>query len=373
MPASSHSSLTSRKRLAFLDWTRGLAALVMLQGHVFHSFTATAERTSPSYMLSQFVGGMTPAIFLFLTGITLAFLMDSQSRKGARPGKRIAATLKRSAYFIGIAFLFRIQLWTFAMGQSPWTDILKVDILNCMALGVALLAPLALVSTMDRIRWAALAGLGIALVSPLVSQGNWSAFHPAVQHYFVPDFNYFSFFPWAAFLAFGLAAGSIIRVTPAAHFGRMFEWVALGGIALLVAGQSFANFPYSPYAKSDFWLNGPTLVLMKLGVMCLLLAGAYLWTTHAVPGKWSWLQQLGSTSLLIYWVHIELVYGRWFGAMKETTPLASTSVMAVVVVLVMLALSMLRTGWRGFPGLVPALKEKLGWAAPMEPARVSGD
>jgi len=35
---------TSTSRLAFLDWMRGLAAVVMLQGHVFHSYTGKEWR-----------------------------------------------------------------------------------------------------------------------------------------------------------------------------------------------------------------------------------------------------------------------------------------------------------------------------------------
>ena len=69
-------------RLGYLDWMRGLAAATMLQGHVFHSFTAPELRTGSAYTLSQFFGGMPPAIFLFLTGITFGFLLDSSERKG---------------------------------------------------------------------------------------------------------------------------------------------------------------------------------------------------------------------------------------------------------------------------------------------------
>ena len=58
-------------RLGFIDWTRGLAAVVMIQGHTFHSFTANDLRDKGPFMLSQFVGGLPPAIFLFLTGIHL--------------------------------------------------------------------------------------------------------------------------------------------------------------------------------------------------------------------------------------------------------------------------------------------------------------
>jgi hypothetical protein len=54
----------------------------MLQGHVFDSFLKPELRPGGAWVLSQFAGGMPPAIFLFLTGVTLAFLMDSSERRG---------------------------------------------------------------------------------------------------------------------------------------------------------------------------------------------------------------------------------------------------------------------------------------------------
>ena len=70
-------------RLTFLDWTRGFVVVTMLNGHVFHSFTQPALRNDGPYALSQFIGGEGPAVFLLLTGITLAFLLDGRERKGA--------------------------------------------------------------------------------------------------------------------------------------------------------------------------------------------------------------------------------------------------------------------------------------------------
>ena len=72
----------TRNRLTFLDWLRGVGGIIMLQGHAFHSFLKPDLRGGAAYMLSQFFGGMPPAIFLFLTGVTLAFLMYSFERKG---------------------------------------------------------------------------------------------------------------------------------------------------------------------------------------------------------------------------------------------------------------------------------------------------
>ncbi len=217
---------TGGQRLAFLDWTRGLAALIMLQGHVFHSFTAKDLRNDGPYVLSQFVGGITPAVFLFLTGVTLAFLMDSTSRKGLTPWQRTWAAARRSGYLLLLAFLFRFQMWVFNGGRSPWTDLFKVDILNCMGLAIIALSPLAIFSTRDRIRFGAISGLFIAGAAPLISMADWSWLHPLVSAWFVPDHRYFSFFPWAAFVAFGLAAGSVIRSVEPASMGRMMEWAA---------------------------------------------------------------------------------------------------------------------------------------------------
>src|SRR6266478_9278932 len=98
------------QRLLYLDWVRGLAAIVMLQGHVFQSFLRNDLREGGPYVMSQFAGGMPPAVFLFLLGVTFAFLMDSQERKGVSPSGRVLGAMRRAGYLFAVAFLFRLQL-----------------------------------------------------------------------------------------------------------------------------------------------------------------------------------------------------------------------------------------------------------------------
>jgi len=349
-------------RLAYLDWARGTAALVMLQGHVFHSFIRPDLRQDAPYVLSQFVGGMTPAVFLFLTGVTLAFLMDSRGKVGLSPAARVWEAFKRSRYLFLLAIAFRLQMWLFAAGGSHWTDIFKVDILNSMGLAIALLAPLAMFSTHDRMRLGFVAGLAIACASPIISGLNLSWLHPFFRAYFVPDPNYFSFFPWAAFVAFGVSAGSVIRVVKEDDMLKVMQWASLIGIALIVGARYFANLPYSLYPNADFWINSPALILIKLGVLYLLLAFAFLWTRYINPGGWSFIRQIGTTSLLVYWVHTEIVYGRWFWFWKESLTPMPTLVIAVVVIVAMVALSGARTGYKGsrsFPEWAKARWEQM--------------
>src|SRR5436190_17810713 len=130
-------SQSSAGRWQYLDWVRGAAAVTMLNGHVFDSFTRNDLRNDGAFVFTQFIGGMPPAIFLFLTGITFGFLMDSTERKGMPPRERWIAALKRSGYLFLFAFAFRLQLWLFGQ-PAPWTDLFKVDILNCMGFAMAL-------------------------------------------------------------------------------------------------------------------------------------------------------------------------------------------------------------------------------------------
>lgn len=347
---------TNTGRLAFLDWTRGLAAIIMLQGHAFHAFTKQELRDSGPYVISQFAGGLPPAAFLFLVGVTLAFLMHSSERKGLAAGARVFAALRRAGYLFTIAFLFRLQLWLFGLPNSPWTDLLRVDILNCMGLAVAVMSVMAVFSTADRVRLCAALGVAIAVASPVVSQLDWSWAPAVVKGYLAPDYLSFGFFPWAAYVAFGMSAGSILRLLGKDQFDRAAQWAALLGFAFVLAGQSMSNFASSVYAKSEFWLDSPWQVAVKVGVMLLLLSFAYLWTRHS-EGRWSWVRQFGVTSLLVYWVHIELIYGRWLWFWKESLTAGQTLAAAFSLVALMLLLAVARTRWKNWR--VPRFS--LGW------------
>ncbi|MBX5494666.1 MAG: DUF1624 domain-containing protein [Bryobacteraceae bacterium] len=373
MPRAPQPPTHSPGRLAFLDWTRGLAALIMLQGHVFHSLTAKELRQDAPYILSQFVGGITPAIFLFLTGVTLAFLLESRARQGIPPLGRVRAALRRAGYLLTLAFLFRLQLWAFGWPHSPWTDLFKVDILNCMALAVGVMSLTGVFTAAERVPVALLAGIGIAAASPIISNLDWSSVHPFLAAYLVPDYQTFSFFPWAAFVAFGVSAGSLLRLPQPVDLARLMQWAAIMGFGLILGGRYFAEIPYSLYQKSEFWLNSPSLVFIKVGVILLIAAFAYLWCQQESVQRWSWVRQLGTTSLIVYWVHIELVYGRWMGSWKESLTVPQTVAVAIVVILAMLALSIAQTKWKAsFRNWVDGFR---GWAASgrLAERRVSGD
>ena len=316
----------------------------MLQGHTYHSFLRQDLRTSSAFILSDFLGGLPSAVFLFLTGVTLAFIMDSRERQGVRAPGRLLASLRRAGYILGLAFLVRLQLWVFAWPGSPWTDLLRVDVLNSMGFALTVLSVMAVFRTVERVRFCAILGLAIAAAAPLVSQLDWTGVPPIIKSYIAPDLASFGFFPWGAFVAFGMSLGSLIRILSHEQLERAMQWCAVLGCALIAGSEQLSKLP-SLYAKSEFWLNSPFLILIKLGVMLLLTAFAYLWNKHTAE-KWSWVRQLGTTSLLVYWVHIELLYGRWLSFWHSNLNLWQSTIAASVCLVLMIFLAAARTHYR---------------------------
>jgi uncharacterized membrane protein len=358
----------SSNRLHYIDWVRGVGAIIMLQGHAFDSFIRPDLRPGGAYTLSQFAGGMPPAIFLFLTGVTLAFLMDSTERKGMPPRERFLTALGRSRYLFLLAFAFRLQLFIFGF-PANWQDLFRVDILNCMGLSMALMAVTTLARTRDR-AWISVAmGFAVFFLAPLVSQIGWQRVPFLARDYIAPGYGSFSFFPWGGYLAFGVGMGSLIRIVKEDASHRLMQATALAGGTLVLAGQYFAGAPYTLYAKSEFWLNSPAQTLAKLGATLLLVVVAFVWTRYGSSGGWSWVRQFGITSLLVYWVHIELVYGHalWFLKNKLTVP--ETVLTAAALVLLMLALSTAKTYWHR----VRAALGGWGWDVGPRPERIPAD
>ena len=164
--------------------------------------------------------------------------------------------------------------------MPTWTRLTKVDILNCMGVGMAAVSAAALFGFKGRVRFAVLAGLAIAAAAPIMTSLPWGSTPAIIQEYLVPGpgRGRFPFFPCASYVGFGLAAGAIVKRTAADRMDRLMQWSALVGSVLVFTAQYFSNIPYSLYPHSDFWRDSPALILIRVGIMLLMMAGAYLWT-----------------------------------------------------------------------------------------------
>jgi uncharacterized membrane protein len=350
----------AKPRLAHIDWMRGLACVLMFQTHCYDSWLGAEARKSTFFMWSQLGGTLPAPLFLFLAGISFALVTDKLRQRGADPDQIARTTILRGAEIFGMGLLFRLQEFLLGYPWSPWTDLLRVDILNTIGFSMMMMGVMCRLTGGGRRRSAAVAiavALAIALATPLMwttwrLRGLPWAFESYINgvHTFKqPQAWLFPIFPWAGFAFAGLATGFLL-LTDWVRRREVQAFALVGGvgIAIIAIARWFDHYPRQLYAVYDFWHTSPNFFLIRVGVLLVILLGVYAWCRWgAATWGFSPMIQLGQTSLLVYWVHIEFVYGRFSILHKRAMSIGEASLGLAVIFLAMLLLSLARTRLKG--------------------------
>ncbi len=314
------------RRKLWLDWQRGLAVLFMIEVHVLDAWLAPGARAGVAFDALRMLGGLAAPGFLYMAGLSQALADASLERRGVSPALRRRRALGRAAWLLGVAYAFRLAEYVLGGAwrrPGGFADVLKVDVLNVIAVGLLLSAALA-VGRPRRLGpvLAGLAAPAIVLATPPIAD--------ALRHYDLPrpgaavdaaarrasspllDVLYaylyaswpranFHLFNWAAFLLAGAAVAPLAtgRSRPAA-------WLALGA-ALFALGVWADRWPPF-YAYQSFWRTSPSWFAMRLAI-CVALTGLLQLVPDAAERALRWLTLLGRQSLVGYVASVELTYG----------------------------------------------------------------
>jgi uncharacterized membrane protein len=354
-------------RLSYIDWMRGFICILMFQAHCYASWLRPELLSTRFYRCSQILGTVPAPAFLFLAGVSVAIVTEKMRQKGIARNEIARHSIRRGAEIFVLGLIFRVQEYALGYKWVPWTDLLRVDILNTIGLSLIFLgilcwfasAPDPVVARRRSIVASLATATMVAMLTPLI----WVAWRPkflpwplesyinGVHSLGEPQHWLFPIFPWTAFAFAGLAVGFLLF----SDFARQRESVffaAVAGAGLLACALSivFDALPIHVYANYDYWHSSPEFLLLRCGVMLLLFAFSYAWCRWG-PGQkgFSPCIQLGTTSLLVYWVHIEFVYGRLSFIPKHRASIPLATFGFVVIFLAMLGLSILRTRWKSSP------------------------
>jgi uncharacterized membrane protein len=373
------------QRLAYIDWMRGFACIAMFQTHCFDSWLGGRARDGLFFRYSQFAGSLPAPLFLFLAGISSAFVAERLRQKGVTSRQIARTTMLRGAQIFGLGMLFRLQEFLLGLPKAPWTDLLRVDVLNIIGLSLILIGALlglaglraqalpADAAARDsfaaslRQRTGALA-VAVATIIVLATPALWTTYRPrwlpwyletyinGVHTFDRPQFWLFPVFPWAAYACVGLAAGFVLA-SPWARRNELCAMIYAAAAGALWFGVSrlIMVLPVHFYAVYDFWHTSPSFFLARVAVLLLLLPLSYAWCRWgAVHSSFKPLIELGQASLLVYWVHMQLVYGRLSILAKgaQGIPAATAGLVIVSAAMVALAAFRNRTKGRGLGALL---------------------
>jgi len=301
-PAASPSN-----RELYIDAFRGLMALVMVQGHVMDTLLERAALAEPWYVFQQMFHGSTAPGFLFASGFVAGLPRAPLSlRASVRRGRRLL-------FVFGVGYFLHLPYFSFwkTFGASSPAErrlLFACDALQVIAATQFLVLALQWVAGRQWTRWAAVLAVAIIAATPLVWSSGVSLRLPEALAPWLDAStgSRFPVFPFSAFVLAGTLGGATIgRVEPRTRHRRELWW-GLGLVALGVA------LTWALAGRVDYWGASPAYAFVRLGGLLLLLRLVESSAEAGLPGVRG-LALLGHETLLVYVLHLYLLFGGVFG------------------------------------------------------------
>lgn len=311
---------SSPQRMPFLDATRGLAILMMLQWHFMSGVWNYGESDWDTTIWQAF-SGLTAPLFLLVSGWVVAHVLESA---GNSPAIRHKLTY-RGLMLIALGYSLRLTLPSlFFWNLNP--VMVHVDILQIIGFGMLVIVSLAWLMRYATLRvltalllalccvyvnrdsfeisfWMNLLDLRIresAIPMNVTPQLDYEIDLPILEYWLNPrSGSVFTLFPWLAYMLAGSVAPRLVSFlnTQSKSVGSR---VRIMQVIVLIAMVLFAFFVY----QID------QVVAHKL-LRSLGLIAAVAGVTRIV--RMRWLERFGKRSLAAYVFHIVLLYGAYTG------------------------------------------------------------
>ena len=349
-PASARARASGR--LDAVDWLRGFAVVLMIQTHLYDAWVSDpVKRVSVAYGWTRFWGGVPARLFLLLVGVSIAIRFESQIAKKVDRGAMVRGVVKRGFEIFLLAYLFRLQEFTLSgFGGDPM-NLFRIDILNCI--GASMMAIAFIVAPIrgrPQIALALIAAAVVLALGPIIGPMHFPDFIPRpISSYFGGErpMAWFPLFPWAAWPLVGVAIGHIwVRQARISKRREALVFILSGivGIALIY-GVTFVRRinPYIIHYPSDLVQQmGPGAFIYRLGMIGPMATAGWL-ICRVLGDRFSIMRQFGRTSLLVYWIHVDLCYGMVSGRLHGRLDMTWATVGFVAMTGLMLAVSIYKS------------------------------
>lgn len=362
------AAVPRRRRVVFIDLARAVAVVLMVQGHAIDTLLAPGYRGGPGYDGWLFVRGLTSCTFLTLSGLAFSVTALHHWDDQIRWSRRVVRRVTRLAFFLGLGYLMRFPVGKvahlrFATPQQ-WQGFFVVDILHLVAVSLLGLQALMWLVRSPRAFGMVTAALGAAVVAvgPLAWQVDWAGtLPPAIAAYLSPATgSLFPLFPWSGYILVGAAFGVIVEPwlghDTLDHVARV---LVTAGVVAIAGVWLFRLMFVAPYGDIDLRVS-PGFFVLRLGAVTVLL-GLLVVASAGWRGLHPLVQSLAEESLLVYAVHISILYGsRWNTGMQAMVGPSGPGVVVGWVALLVVASAVMAWAWnrlqRTHPGLAAVVR-----------------
>ena len=310
-------------------------------------------------------------VFHYLRKITVQLCQDfhpTHTSKAAKTQRRFSRRsfkrVRRLAFFLGLGYFLKFPMGRFTdlafANDERWRSFFAVDLLQNVAITLLALQILIGLTRTPR-RFALTCGIAaVALVvfTPLAHDIVWTDHLPLIAASYLSHATgtLFPLFPWAGFTLLGAAFG--VTAAPWAtrdHLRLLARALFVIGAVLAIGAGLMGELGWFDYGAHDWWRASPLSFVQRFGSVLLLLSVVAA-VGHHVTRLTPPLQGLAEESLLVYAVHVALLYGsHWTAGLGPQLGPQPPGVVLVWVVVMLVAMTALALVWNNIERLHPRL------------------
>ncbi|MCX7874786.1 MAG: DUF1624 domain-containing protein [Melioribacteraceae bacterium] len=311
--------MIKQERIIFIDLMRALAVLMMVQGHTIDAFLSDEYRTSDSLLYNFWVTmrGFTAPIFMISSGVAFSYLFNL-SGKTFHENPRVIKGIQRFILLVLIAYLLRFpthRVIEFSIVSfEQWMIFFQVDALHLIGTGILFLIFLSYISEKFKVNIYlvySIAALFFFIMWNFTEQINWANFLPIpfAAWFYHKTGSLFPIFPWSGYVITGGILGVYLAKNPGIFKEKKFV-LKLSGIGLLFLILALlTSFIQNKFFGYKYFITDNLFVIfLRLGVVLLLnsiMATISLFVDE-IPEI---IKQVGRYTLIIYAVHVIILYG----------------------------------------------------------------
>ena len=363
--------MKEKVRYTFIDLLRGWAIILMIEPHVFNTFLLPELKLTGWFGVVSFINGLIAPAFLFVSGFVFEISSGSKlddMRKFKLPfWKKLWRII--SIILIGYALHLPYKSLSKIVNKATPDQLQQffaVDVLQCIGVGLLVLFALRLIIRSDKVYHYTLIILTffVISISPLFWKIEFANYmHPVFANYFNRlNGSLFPLFSWIGFILIGAIFAKYFLDSARKEKEKKFiNGTAITGLIMLLTGHFFYSGLFPGYLTSI--IPNPVFFVERLGYV--LVSASICWYYNNWRNvKKSFVLDASRESLLIYWLHLVIIYSVIWGRKSFASLIGPTLTLVesiAATLILMIAMVLVAKAWGWTKVKFPKYATKVAW------------
>ncbi|NMB65472.1 MAG: DUF1624 domain-containing protein [Spirochaetes bacterium] len=307
------------KRIVHIDYLKAWAVIVMIEVHVVNCFLNPSFKTAWWFHIVNFINGLVAPVFIFTAGFSFVFSVMKKREELISLSDLFFRRTGRILLIVLVGYLIHIpyfSLKNIIIYASPaeLKSFYSADVLQCIGSGLLVLLFLRMAIPSDTLYHSIITGIGLLIVfiTPYIWEIDFYQWFPLpIATYFNEMHeSLFPVFPWHGFLFLGAAYGVFqLHHNTNIHADKSLNTFAAISFIISIAGIISMHFLSQ---NPEYIIKTSVIFFITRYALVIVLLHCCQWYLHIKNNQGGLFIDIGKESLLVYWLHLQILYRHIF-------------------------------------------------------------